>query len=544
MRKMSLLFSLLGAVVCVAQEEASPAKLKGVLLVNDSSRIKETDLSQINGVQFDGLLPTAGDLRDELAPFLSNYPITADGVKKLCEAVASHYRQAEDLRVIVTAPEQNATDGVVQLVVTPEKLGEVHIKNNRFTSPDVLRKWVRLSSADAINEKTIAQDLGWMNTNPFRSVKVEYQSGDKPGVTDVDLLVSDKKSWKLSSGVDNTGNQLIGPLRIFAGVDVNDFIFTDHTLSLKGTTADRYAEYQSYSLQYAAPLAWRHIVKLSGSYTGTFPAEWTGPSKQHRHSYQASGRYAVPHWFGANPWVDQLSFEGGVDFKGTNTNILQEGNPTPTEKRLAYVGQFAGGVYGERKREDNKITAGLDLVGSPAKMLPNQSDTDFSNLRTGATPQYLYSRLVFALDQKLPSDWKLFFQGRGQYSFSTLLPSEQLALGGFSTVRGYEEKIVNGDHAVCGNLEVRTPSFKAVGTWVPKFADSLYFLGFVDGGSAWFRTPVDGVADNQSLLGVGTGLRYSVASYFSSRLDFGFPLLKVEKDSGNARVHFNAVLSY
>jgi hemolysin activation/secretion protein len=541
MQKISILFSLLGSIAFAAQEAELLPTLKGVVLVDDVSKIKES-LEPIEGIQFDGVIADSS-LRNELTPYLSSLPLTADGAKELCEAISAHFHSNEDRRVAVSLPEQDMNDGVVQVVVTHERVGELNIKNTRYTKPETLKKWVRLASTDAINEKTLAQDVGWMNTNPFRSVKIAYQPGEKSGVTDVDLVVSDKKSWKISSGVDNTGTNPVGPIRIFGKLDVNDFIFTDHTLNFQATTADHYNELQTYTLQYIAPLPWRNSVRIFGSYSETAPHRADYPQK-HRQSYQASGRYSIPHWFGSNPWLDQISFEAGFDFKGTNTNILFEDDASPVEKRLAYTGQFVGTFSAVRNRNGNKISAGLDLVGSPAAMLPHQTDGDYNNLRVGATPQYFYSRLSFSVDQKLPQNWKVFLQGRSQLAASVLIPSEQFALGGCGTVRGYDEKAVNGDNAVCGNIEIRTPEISVAGIWFPKAGDSLSLIGFMDAGYAWYREPVADAPISQGLFGFGPGLRYNISSYFSSRLDVGFPVLDVVKSSSNPHIHFNAILSY
>ncbi len=542
MQKISILLTLLGSISYAAEQAELTPILKGVVLVDDSSKIRSKGLDKIEGIQFDGIVDES-DLEEELTPFLSSLTLSKDGAKELCETITAHYHANEDLRVAVSMPEQNTSQGVVQLVVKPERVGSLNVKNSFYSKPESVKKWVRLASSDAINEKTIAQDLGWINSNPFRTVSVDYQPGAQAGVTDVDLIVSDKKSWKIATGVDNTGTNPIGPIRIFGKLDINDFIFTDHTLNIQATTADHFKELQSYTAQYVAPLPWRNTVRIFGSYSETAPVRADFPQK-HRENYQASARYAVPHWFGTNPWIDSVTFEAGFDFKGMNTNVLFEDDAAPVKKMLAYVGQFATSVNALRNQNGGKLAAGLDLVGSPARMLPHQTTEDFSNLRAGATPQYFYSRLSLSLDQKLPANWKMFVQGRSQLSVSNLIPAEQFALGGYNTVRGYDEKVVNGDNAVCGNFEIRAPEFTVAGIWFPKTADSVTLLGFVDAGYAWYREAVEATPISQTLLSYGPGLRYNVSSYFTSRLDVGFPLLEVEKDSGKAHVHFNAIFSY
>jgi len=519
MQKINILFTLLASVACASTSIENPKR--------------------IDKIQFDGVAQN-DELVQELSPLLSELPLSSDSAEALSSAVAAFYREHDGLRVAASVLEEDAS---TRVVISPEKLGKVNIKDAQYAQPENLRKWVRLKPSEPINEETLTADLGWINTNPYRTVKAEYQTTEKPGVTDLDLVVKDKKNWKILSGVENTGNAPIGTTRVYTGFNVNDFIFTDHTLTLKATTTDHYKDYQQIKAEYMAPLPWRNTLKIAGSYSGTSPNREPYPQK-HRKSFEAVGRYIIPQWFGSNPWVDQITYEVGADFKGSNTNIFFEDEATPVQNKLAFIGQFAAAANAVRKRGDTKLTANLDLVGSPGRMLPHQTEADFNNLREGATPLYLYSKLGLAIEQALDHGWSLFLQGRGQFAFADLIPSEQFSLGGFSTVRGYDERVVNGDNAVCANLEIRTPEFPLAGYWAPKFADKINFLGFVDGGYAWYRSEIPGTPADQGLLSFGPGVRYSVASYFTSRFDVGFPVLKVEKDSGNAHVHFSAALSY
>lgn len=533
MQKINFLL-FLGSLTLNAMDHEDPL-LKGVRIVDSSVKLKETNLDQIEGIQFDGV---AGDedLLKELKPFLSDFPLTSNHAETLRSVIATHYQGRDDLRFAVSLPEQNRSAGVIQVVVAPEKLGQLNVKDNKYTDPETLTRWVRLGTAEPINEKTLAQDVGWMNTNPYRSVKLSYQNTLQPGITDVDLIVSDKKSWKIGAGVDNTGTNPIGTTRIFTNLNINNLFFTDHTLKIQGTVADHFKDFQAYTAEYVAPLPWRNTIRLSGSYSATSPNREPYPQK-HKESFQASLRYAIPQWFGSNLWIDQINYELGADFKGTNTNVFFEDDAAPVDRKLAFVSQLTAGINGLRKRDQSKISMGVDIVGSPARILPHQTDADFNNLRTNATPYYFYSKLTFAYEQKVFEGWNLFFQGRGQFAFANLIPSEQFSLGGYNTVRGYDEKVVGGDHSVCANFEVRAPEWN----WLAR--EKIGFLGFVDGGYAWFREASSGTPISQGLLSFGPAMRYT-GTYLTSRVDVGFPLLKVAKDSEKPHVHFNAIWSY
>jgi hemolysin activation/secretion protein len=133
--------------------------------------------------------------------------------------------------------------------------------------------------------------------------------------------------------------------------------------------------------------------------------------------------------------------------------------------------------------------------------------------------------------------------GRLQLSDSSLLASEQFGLGGYNTVRGYRERVVNGDNALCINTEIRTPSFPVFKRLL-KTSDLLYFLVFFDYGHAWDHKKIPGFPLQQTLMGIGPGFRYRISSYFTSRFDIGIPLHNIEEEKKKTRIHLSAVLSY
>ena len=539
MRKITTLLTLALTAVFAAPSEENPL-LKGILIVENSSKIQEG--RDLEGVQFDGALPSQ-ELVERLTPFLLKLPLTANGAEPLCSAIASYYQEKGDLRMSVRAPEQDTSQGVVQLVLEPEKLGKIHVKNVAPSEEEFLKKQIRATENGPINEKLIAQDLGWLNANPYRTVKVSYQDTDRPGVVDMDLQVTEKKNWKVSTGVQNNGNDPIGINRAFAKLDVNHFIFQDHTLKFKTTTVQHFKDFQSYSLDYTAPLPWRNTLYLSGSYASTTPNREPYPHRQ-RENYTATLRYAIPQWFSKGAWLDQLTYEVGGEFKGTNTNLFFQDDPAPVEKKLSFISQLVTSLKASGKWASTQAKATLSLIGSLGEILPHQTAADFDNLRQGATPQYFYSKLQMNLDQNLFQSWKVALQARAQFALSNLVPSEQFSLGGEKTIRGYDEKVVKGDHALCANLELKSPGIPLAGWIASGVNDQLQLLGFIDAGYGIYREKVAELPLYQSLLGVGPGVRYSIGSYFSGKVDVGFPLLQVEKSSQTPHVHFSAVLSY
>ncbi|HMJ66768.1 MAG TPA: ShlB/FhaC/HecB family hemolysin secretion/activation protein, partial [Candidatus Binatia bacterium] len=224
---------------------------------------------------------------------------------------------------------------------------------------------------------------------------------------------------------------------------------------------------------------------------------------------------------------------------------------TPTEIGQVFLGYRAW-------RPDSFGSTGLGVQGyyGPGGLFDHDNDEDYNATRPGADANYLYFRVIAERATKLPfgSDWRQepvdsVFSWRAavtyQWADSRLLPSEQLGVGGYATVRGYDERLVNGDDGWIINNELRTPAFRIgnlLGT--PRSYDTIQFLAFSDYGAA--RTP----EADFDLVSVGAGLRFTVSTHFQFRFDYGFRLTEkdrsIESESGgkSSRAHLAALLSF
>ncbi len=519
--------------------------MQGLVLVSSSSQVKRK-ARKVEGLQLEDVRPPGGAdaLAEHLMPIFYHAPITESLIDELRHEISRYYRDHNYPIVRVIVPKQTYSNGVLQLIVIEGRLGKISVKGNRFSSAESTEKWVRLKSGETINELTLLRDIGWMNTNPFRQVSVVYRPGEQNGTTDIDLVVTDRRIWRVYAGGDNTGTPLIGRTRWFTGLNLANIFFPDHTFSFQFTTCNNFHEFKAYTFQYAAPLPWRNTLSFFGAYSSVHPNQT--PISSNGKTYQLSGRYTVPQWFNRKTRVDEISYEVGFDFKGTNNNIIFGGdNANPIQTQLAWTSQFMGGFRTNLNRRSRKMAAGIELFWSPGQMFPHQTPDDYASLRAGATAHYFYTRLNYSFEQALPRDASFYFQGRLQFANSPLLASEQFALGGYSTVRGYDERVVNGDSAMCFNCEWRSPWFPVVNRWIPRMSkDALQVLGFLDIGYGWDLQQVAGFPIAQTLIGLGAGMRYRISPYFSMRCDLGFPLHSVVNDDGNPRVHLSAVLSY
>ena len=133
------------------------------------------------------------------------------------------------------------------------------------------------------------------------------------------------------------------------------------------------------------------------------------------------------------------------------------------------------------------------------------------------------------------------------------MPSESFGIGGYDTVRGYDQRSSNGDNGYLGNVEIRTPPI-SIWQWAGagEALDQLVFLAFLDYGQVLQYSSDTITSVNSHLMSVGSGLRYNIGPYFNVRFYWGFQLQQappgttggVGGRSGNSQAVLSATLAY
>ena len=126
----------------------------------------------------------------------------------------------------------------------------------------------------------------------------------------------------------------------------------------------------------------------------------------------------------------------------------------------------------------------------------------------------------------------------GQWSSARLLTTEQFGLGGEDSVRGYDDRILNGDAGISAQLELRTPSHHFLGG----FPDQTQALVFVDAGRDWQHEAEPGETEN-TLVSAGPGVRLQIGSHGTIKADYGWQLQRLKGTQGG-RFHVSVVLSF
>ena len=184
------------------------------------------------------------------------------------------------------------------------------------------------------------------------------------------------------------------------------------------------------------------------------------------------------------------------------------------------------------ERRENQVLAlrstfsvGLNALGStPQTNINFPSSEFFAWLGQG---QYAH--------QVLDNGSQIVLRGHVQVSNSSLLPIEQIAVGGINTVRGYRENELVRDEGFSNSVEFHYPLFGE-----PNAKQVLSLVPFVDYGGAWNR--------NQSaryLLSTGLGLnwkfdQFNAEFYWAHKLNA--PEINQHHDLQDEGIHFQLKL--
>jgi len=217
-------------------------------------------------------------------------------------------------------------------------------------------------------------------------------------------------------------------------------------------------------------------------------------------------------------WRQQVQF--GYDFKRSNNNL--EFGGMQVFNANTHVHQFVIAYDAERSDAVGHMHANVALIASPGHLDGDNDAVAFSAARMGATPRYMYLQIAGQRDRSISTGWSVSARALVQWSPNTLLPSEEIGLGGDASLRGYEAYVAQGDRGWNLQTELRSPliSFRAGGIALQPFV-------FFDAGRVWNRIEHPAEVGSTVLASVGVGLRLQVSRFVDARVTYGQPLRAV-----------------
>jgi hemolysin activation/secretion protein len=440
------------------------------------------------------------DTTAALAPFL-RADASIDTLQKATAALEAALRDHGYGLHRVVLPPQEVGDKL-KLNVVKFVIGKVTVEGNKqYSEANIRRSLPELKEGQAPNFKTLAVQTAMANESQGKQIQVAVKEAEEADQINAKIEVKETKPWYIALNLANTGTEATGKDRFtVSGAHLNVFDL-DHQFVAAYTTsfqAQNRDDVKQLGLSYRVPLyAWGGVI--GASYTksdvvgnfGAFSSNGAGQTAGINYTH-----YLVPEG-GRRSYLTLALDDKRFD--------VAQINDVPLPGQLARRTRPLTLGYAARSDTDTtSLTYGADL----AYNLSGGDGNDLASYRS-EDPRVMTARWKAihgnaSYSASLSGGWFWNVRGAFQYSPDALISGEQFGLGGATTVRGVDERVMSGDTGLQTTAELNTA----------ELAPGLRLLGFVDGG--WLRNNnpnANPKPPTDHLASLGLGLRYTVANF-------------------------------
>jgi hemolysin activation/secretion protein len=430
-------------------------------------------------------------------------------------AVTQLYVEKEYITSGAFIPPQTLQGGTIEIRVLEGKLEDIKVTGLRRLKPGYVSSRVGIATQAPLNREKLLQALQLLQLNPLiGSVSAELSAGSKPGTSLLELKVTEANSTSVTLTFDNGRSPSVGTIRRQIQGFAGNLLGYGDGLSAAFTNTDGS---NAVDFSYTVPVSPRNTTLsfstgLSSSKVNEAPfdildirsrSNYFELTARHPLIQTPTKEFALGLTFSKRSITARLLDD--IPFPSPGADV--EGRTKETVARFfqEYTARSSQSVFAVR----SQLNFGLNALG--ATINDDGPDGRFFSWRGQAQ----WVRL-------LAPDMLFLVRGDLQLSDRSILPVEQFGLGGLLSVRGYRQDLLLTDNGAFGSAEVRIPILR-----LPKQKAILLFTPFVDIGKGW-NNGENPDPDPSTLASLGFGLRLQINNNFTARMDFGFPLVKVD----------------
>lgn len=468
-------------------------------------------------------LPAPRTLAGRLKRWLGA-PLHAGDLADMADEVLIHYDEEGFPVVLVEVPQQDLSTGELVLQVEIGRVGDVGLSRPKLSSPELLRKGLHLASGELIQRSAIDEQLAWYGRTIFRHPRLFVSPGAEPATADFLIAFEESKPWRVTTGYENSGPDLLGRDRFLLGVA--GLTPGDHLIAWQSVVGMPVSSLLANALRWEIPFPASHqLLQFDAAYaevlsryaSNGFPIESEGSSW----FLGAAQKIPLPP-IGA--WRQSVS--AGFELKGTDQFLLYGGGSLSPGEVILFHGKLGHEI--SRTWENGSVAFESAVLAAPGELGGNNEDRAFKAYDPAADAAYLIGRMNGDAWWSPGADWQLHLRGSAQVADSRLLPVEQFSVGGYQTVRGVSEREFSADCGWLASFELLTPAIRAADGWGFRFLTFFDYAGLEDRRGA-----------ASSVSGAGLGLRMKVTEHLDLRLDHGWRL-----DDAENRSHFGLNLNF
>ena len=142
---------------------------------------------------------------------------TLGELQNFADRITKHYRRFGSLLARAYLPEQDVSEGIIEIAVIEGQIGRINLDNSSRLESKIVGSYLQSLSQDkrALSNE-IEKSLLLLNDIPGVVVRSTLRSGQEPATTDLDITVTDGPRAQIKVELDNFGNHSTGEDRIGA----------------------------------------------------------------------------------------------------------------------------------------------------------------------------------------------------------------------------------------------------------------------------------------------------------------------------------------
>ncbi|MEO0539997.1 MAG: ShlB/FhaC/HecB family hemolysin secretion/activation protein [Cyanobacteria bacterium P01_A01_bin.105] len=467
-----------------------------------------------------------------LAPY-TRRPLSFVELLQARSAVTQYYVDAGYVTSGAVILPQTLTEGTVTIQVIEGQLETISVEMSGRLNEGYVRRRLRRAATPVLNTNELLDALQLLQLDPLiESISAELSAGVQPGSSLLNVVVVEADTFDVTLQTDNGRSPSVGSFRRGATVSHGNLLGFGDRLSVGYANTDGSNTVDaSYRFPLNAadgtllvnvgftdsrviedPFNFLDIQSESRFYELTYrqPIIRT-PEQEFALSLTASRRESESEFL-ENILGEALPFQTlGADENGqTRISALRFAQE--------WTQQGANQVFAAR----SQFSLGLDAF-------------DATSSDAGPDSQFFAWRGQAQWVRLLNEDLLFLVRGDLQLATDSLVPLEQLGLGGPQTVRGYRQNTLLTDSGVLFSSEIRFPVLR-----VPEVDGLLQLIPFVDVGHGWNVALAN--PEKPTLASLGLGALWQMGDRLDARLDIGIPLVNIG-DEGNSLqesgIHFS-----
>ncbi|MGK7895909.1 MAG: ShlB/FhaC/HecB family hemolysin secretion/activation protein [Xenococcus sp. (in: cyanobacteria)] len=468
---------------------------------------------------------------EEINVILATYqdrPLSLAELFQARSAITKLYTEKGYVNSGAYIPPQELDNGVVKIAVLEGTLEDIKIKGTKRLNDSYIRSRIERYSTAPINVDEILEALQLLRLDPLiDNVSAELSAGINPGTSLLEIEVEEADNFKIRTQFDNQRSPSVGTNRRGAGLEhSNLFGFGDkiafNYINTEGS--------DDLDFSYGIPInAKDGTLRIAyGFSTNDIIEDPFTPLDIETQSQYFEFGFRQPL---INSPQKELALGLNFSYQDSSTKLLddpfrlspgadEDGNTKISALRFfqEYVNRNQQQVIALR----SQFSLGLDLFGATV----NDDAPDSLFLAWRGQSQWI---------RRLDEDLLFVVRGDLQIATTDLVPVEEFRIGGANSVRGYRQDLALADSGLTAGAEMRIPLLR-----VRKMNGIFHLTPFVDLGTIWNTSDVE--IDTDFLAAVGLGLNFSAGNGFNARIDWGIPLVDVEKRGDSLQedgIHFS-----